>query len=62
VLQIRMPQCTIRAAAARRFKAKLGFVALRFVSSAALMYIFQRDSACATLLTAVALQQFKSSA
>jgi hypothetical protein len=57
-----MPQCTNGAAAARRFKAKLGFVALRFVSSAALRHIFQRDSACATLLTAVALQQFKSSA
>jgi hypothetical protein len=38
------------------------FVALRFVSSQALMHIFQRDSACATLVMAVALQQIKGRA
>jgi hypothetical protein len=54
------PQCTQTVAAARRFKGKPAFVALRFVSSArpsaALMRIFQRNSACATLDTVVALR------
>jgi hypothetical protein len=54
------PQCTQTVAAAAQIHRKTGFccIAIRLerAPEAALMHIFQRNSACATLKTAAALR------
>jgi len=56
-----VPRCTHKIVLRCKISSALGgnavFVALRFVSSQAPMRIFQHDSACATLVLTVALQQ-----